>query len=86
MTLTHNGEQWLDDWIEDNAHVCWLQHTSPWEFEDKLLSNLSLPLNIKGNREHPFTKVLTDSRKKAIRNARELPVASELNQRRMSTK
>ena len=86
MTLTHNGEQWLDNWMEDNALVCWLQHTSPWEFEDKLLSNLSLPLNIKGNRENPFAKVLTEARKQAIRNARESPVASEYNQRRMSKK
>ena len=32
MTLTHNGERWLDDWMADNAFVCWLEHEAPWEF------------------------------------------------------
>ena len=47
MTLTHSGEQWLDDWMTKNAFVCWLEHQVPWEFEDELLGSLSLPLNIK---------------------------------------
>ena len=25
MTFTHNGEQWLDNWLESNAFVCWLK-------------------------------------------------------------
>ena len=84
MTLTHSGEQWLDDWMTKNACVCWLEHHAPWEFEDELLSSLSLPLNIKGNRDHPFARVLTDARIQAIRNAREWPIAVEKNQRRKS--
>jgi len=48
MTLTHSGEQWLDDWMTENAFVCWLEHQAPWEFEDELIGSLSLPLNIKG--------------------------------------
>ena len=43
MTLTHSGEQWLDDWMTENAFVCWLEHQAPWEFEDELLGSLSLP-------------------------------------------
>jgi len=84
MTLTHSGEQWLDDWMTDNAFVCCLEHQAPWEFEDELLSSLSLPLNIKGNRDHPFARVLTEARIQAIRNAREWPIAIENNQRRKS--
>ena len=57
MTLTHNGERWLDDWMADNAFVCWLEHKAPWEFEEDLLGKLSLPLNIKGNSAHPFDRV-----------------------------
>ena len=49
MTLTHSGEQWLDDWMTENAFVCWLEHQAPWVFEDELLGSLSLPLNIKGD-------------------------------------
>ena len=82
MTLTHNGERWLDDWMADNAFVCWLEHEAPWEFEEHLLGSLSLPLNIKGNSQHPFARVLSDARKQAIRHARQSPVAVEHNQRR----
>ena len=84
MTLTHDGERWLDDWMTENAFVCWLEHQAPWEFEDKLLSSLSLPLNIKGNRDHPFARVLTEARIQAIKSAREWPIAVESNQRRKS--
>jgi len=84
MTLTHSGEQWLDEWMAQNAFVCWLQHETPWELEGELLGNLSLPLNIKGNRDHPFAKALTEARVQAIRDARERPIAVENNQRRIS--
>ena len=84
MTLTHNGEQWLDDWMTENAFVCWLEHQAPWEFEDELLGSPSLPLNIKGNRDHPFARVLAEARIQAIKSAREWPIAIENNRRRKS--
>ncbi len=84
MTPTHSGEQWLDDWMTENAFVCWLEHQAPWEFEDELLGSPSLPLNIKGNRDHPFARVLAEARIQAIRDAREWPIALESNQRRKS--
>ena len=31
MTFTHNGEQWLDAWMEKNAYVFWVEHETPWE-------------------------------------------------------
>ena len=84
MTLTHSGEQWLDDWMTENAFVCWLEHQAPWEFEDELLGRLSLPLNIKGNRDHPFAKALTEARIQAIKDAREWPISVENNRRQKS--
>ena len=77
MTFTHNGEQWLDAWMEKNAYVFWVEHETPWELEEDLLSALSLPLNIQGNRSHPFAIELNRLRKEAIHNARELPIADE---------
>jgi len=74
MTFTHPGEAWLNEWLEQNAFVAWLEHPEPWIFEDELLNTLSLPLNIKGNRHHPFAGELSTLRRKAIANARELPV------------
>jgi len=82
MTFTHLGEQWLDDWMEANAFVCWVQHSAPWELEEEILSGLSIPLNIKGNREHPFAEELSQLRKEAKRQAQELSVANESNQQR----
>jgi hypothetical protein len=81
-TFTHLGEQWLDNWMEENAFVCWVKHDRPWELEDELLGTLSLPLNIKGNRDHLFADRLSRLRKEAIKNAREMAVASEDNQQR----
>ena len=82
MTFTHNGEQWLDAWMEKNAYVFWVEHETPWELEEDLLSALSLPLNIQGNRSHPFAIELNRLRKEAIQNARELPIADETQQAR----
>ena len=82
MTFTHNGEQWLDAWMEKNAYVFWVEHETPWELEEDLLSALSLPLNIQGNRSHPFAIELNRLRKEAIHNPRELPIADETQQAR----
>jgi hypothetical protein len=82
LTFTHLGEQWLDNWMANNAFVCWVEHPAPWELEDELLGTLSLPLNIKGNNNHIFAPALSQLRRDAIRQARETPVANEGNQQR----
>jgi hypothetical protein len=82
MTFTHLGEQWLDNWMEENAFVCWVKHPAPWELEEELLGTLSLPLNIKGNKDQLFSDELNRLRKHAIRLAREMPIAQEGNQQR----
>ena len=82
LTFTHLGEQWLDDWMQDNAFVCWVKHETPWELEDELITTLSLPLNIKGNKDHLFADNLSQLRKDAIKQAKETPVAREDNQQR----
>jgi hypothetical protein len=82
MTLTHLGEQYLDQWLNNNARVCWLEHDQPWVLEEELLSRLSLPLNLQGNAHHPFTVQLTELRQAAKQAAREMPIAQEGNQQR----
>jgi len=82
MTFTHLGEQWLDQWMEANAFVCWIEHQSPWELERELLHNLSLPLNIMGNDGQSFPKHLGQLRRQAIEAARNSPIAREDNHRR----
>jgi hypothetical protein len=82
MTFTHLGEQWLDDWMEMNAFVCWIEHPEPWEVEKEIFSNISLPLNIQDNGHHPFAKILSAKRSELKKQAREMPVAIENNQQR----
>ena len=82
MTFTHLGEQWLDDWMEENAFVAWVKHPAPWEVESEIFKDLSLPLNIQDNDCHPFAKQLSAMRSGAKRQARETPIANEGNQQR----
>ena len=60
MTLTHRGEQALDSWLDSNAMVAWQTDPLPWRAEQRLITALSLPLNIQGNDDHPFYARLPD--------------------------
>lgn len=83
MTFTHLGEQWLDAWMTQNAHVCWVEHPEPWLLEHELLLEHSFPLNIQDNRHHPFCRPLSQIRQAAKEQARELAIANEGNQQRV---
>lgn len=77
MTFTHLGEQWLDAWLAQNAFVCWVEHDQPWKLEERLIKELSLPLNLQGNTEHIFHPRLSALWASAKAAARALPIASE---------
>lgn len=64
----------LSGWMEENAFVCWLPVSEPWVLEQSLLASVSLPLNLKGNEQHPFHPVLTAAREEARLRADALPV------------
>ena len=57
-----------------NAFVAWEVHPRPWELEEELIREQSLPLNLGQNRGHPFAAVLAAKRLEARRLAVELPV------------
>jgi hypothetical protein len=82
ITLTHQGERWLDEWMEKNAFVAWTQHAAPWTIEHDLLREISCPLNIMDNRHHPFASILKKMRTEALQRAKALPIANEHNQKR----
>lgn len=84
MTFTHAGEQWLDDWLQTNARVCWFEHSAPWEIEAGVLQALSLPLNLQDNRHHSFSVKLSEMRRAARTEALAMPIAQEGNQQRRS--
>jgi hypothetical protein len=77
MTLTHDGERWLNRWLEANALVAWLEDEEPWRLEEKFLGEMSCPLNLDKNRNHPFHPRLKAMRSDAILRARALPIAEE---------
>lgn len=64
-TFTNPGELKLDNWLAQNALVCWVEHPRPWELEKQLLNSLSLPLNLDGNEHHPYSATLSARRREA---------------------
>jgi Ser/Thr protein kinase RdoA (MazF antagonist) len=54
------SEEKLSQWLAQNGSVVWLAHQNPRQLEQAVLaSNLSLPLNVEGNKGHPFRPMLT---------------------------
>ena len=41
------GEDWLSDWMDKNAFVCWVEHPKPWTRNEAIIATFSPPLNIK---------------------------------------
>lgn len=56
-TKNKNGTDLAQIAQRTHLFVCW-----NWEFVNELLSSPSPPLNVKGNGEHPFARVLTEAR------------------------
>ncbi len=77
ITLSPAGEGYLNQWMEENAFVVWGGHPEPWTIERDLLHEISCPLNIKDNEQHPFVATLKAMRAEALRRAREKPIANE---------
>lgn len=74
MTFTEWGENSLSNWMGENAFVTWLENEVPWELELQLINTLSLPLNLQGNRNHPFSNILSTIRSNQRRQAKVLPI------------
>jgi hypothetical protein len=81
MTLTNKGEQWLDRWMHENAFVTWIENDEPWNFENQLLTSLSIPLNIQGNKHHPYAALLAQIRSQAIAQAEEADIVDDTHPR-----
>ncbi|MEV8545035.1 GIY-YIG nuclease family protein [Streptomyces sp. NPDC051572] len=60
----------------NNARVCWIERSEPWDLESQFISRLDLPLNLDQNRRNAFHSRLKGLRAEARRRARELPIGS----------
>lgn len=81
MTFTNVGERWLDGWLLENAFVTWVVQDEPWVLEEELMRTVSLPLNLQGNRHHPFSTSLSNLRRGANAHAHELPIVNDQDPR-----
>jgi hypothetical protein len=68
ITLADN-ERWLTAWIYRNAYVCWVENPTPWILEHQMMSAYFLPLNLAGNPDNSFKRVLSQLRKDLRLNA-----------------
>ena len=68
------GENLLSQWMDDHALVCWVPTESPWILESLAISELSLPLNLRGNERHAFHPKLSSLRRNQRRRADQLPI------------
>ncbi len=81
-TFTNPGEIVLDAWLAAHAHIAFAAVERPWEVERRLLSQLSLPLNLSGNVAHSFAAQLSLLRRAAKLKAAALPVIVDSGSRR----
>lgn len=76
-TFTNPGEIVLDGWLAAHAHIAFAAIENPWELETRLLSMISLPLNLSGNTAHSFAAHLSRTRADAKRQAAILLVVAD---------
>ena len=70
------GEDWLNDWMDKNAFVCWYEHKTPWEIKREVIEIFSPPLNIQDG-THPFGEILRKQRNEAEQMAQKMSVVHE---------
>ena len=63
----------LSEWMAENTAVTWVQIPAPRPLEKYLFESVDVPLNIEGNRLHPFCDELREIRDEARSLARKLP-------------
>lgn len=65
-----DDEATLSAWMDANALVAWVPHPAPWEVERELIERFDLPLNLRGNEQHPYYAKLRALRRAARERAR----------------
>ena len=60
----NDGEKLLSEWMSLNAKVSWHTFRRPWEIEQEVIEQLSPPLNLQHNTQHPFYDYLHNLRTK----------------------
>jgi hypothetical protein len=69
-----DGEHVLSKWMTENAFVAWAECDEPWKHEEQIIPELSLPLNLQHNNDHPFYSHLKAIRRESKQLADSLPI------------
>ena len=63
------NEAKLNEWLNENARVTFVECEEPWLYESSLIKQLDLPMNLEHNKQHLFyatmKKIRSDARKAA---------------------
>lgn len=62
--LTKEDNAALSEWQRENLRVAWAVRDRPWEIEHEVISRLAPPLNLEGNKNHPFAATLSAARRR----------------------
>lgn len=54
LRLEAESESRLSRWMDEHGRVVWMTTPEPWIEEPLLIRTVSLPLNLRGNEDHPF--------------------------------
>ena len=71
--LTREDNAALSAWQRQHLRLCWAPRARPREVEDAVIRELQPPLNLAGNREHPFYKTLKRGRQELRARAAQPP-------------
>ena len=80
MTLIRKGsriflgenEAKLNTWLNEHARISFFEIEQPWLYEETLIEELDLPINLEYNKKHPFYKSMKELRSIARKSAIEI--------------
>lgn len=68
--LTPSDNQALSRWQHEHLRLTWTTHPEPWLIEAEVIRRLQPPLNLAGNKSHPFAAIVSEARRRLAEAAR----------------
>ena len=62
--LTRDDNRALTEWQHEHLRLTWATHPEPWAIEHEVIAQLQPPLNLAGNRAHPFAATVSAARRR----------------------
>jgi hypothetical protein len=68
--LTPSDTRALTRWQHKHLNLTWVAHPEPWKIEAEVIRILQPPLNLAGNKSHPFASTVSEARRRLAKAAR----------------